>query len=786
MAFERSLDSTAVPPLKHLNIAFPWEPASDLNAPIAAGQAQFLNIDAAELDSDSDSELEHAQAPRQEAPRQQPLATVQRVAPAEVPTEQYEEHPYEENPYAHDQYAQEQYTQEQYDAYHQHAYPEQYEHAGYEHDQNAYNEYPREVETHAENEYANYTPHEAQYTHPDEHAYEPHLYDQDHEPASAQPESRSSPEEEVEVPVRRATRTQRGYPGTPETEGVASPEASFPTPSMPGALYGIEEDRDISPPQPEKSIKNTASRFFKKVIPPRTKRSTDVPPMPRMAEAEPVATPVEPEVEAPAKPKTTFRDRLRSKFPMRSTSQDRVEESANQPPRAAMFNGMLDPLPLAFVPSGDNNATDPQTPASPELQGRVRNMASNMDRAPSPGMPSPTYSAPREPSAYYAQNKAQNERVSSWTKRRGDKAPKGAFFGLFKKFGQANPPIPEQPPTLSHNAASGILPNGSKEEPMPSQFEERRRESILRSRRRSRSVGAFELPETMEAAPSRPPLNHAPIPTHKLSDEDLAAPNRASYMSGRTTADSFATAHDDSGDAVYPDFIGNHEPATPRSARNSQRYSQSSNSRLSDSHGSMFSQGSQSTVPTSMAPSTSNLSKPSSVRERGAPPPSSSKRYSMNQFQGSALPPQVPEMPTPALDTLHDDEESAVSKEQPMQRVAAPTEQPVPRPVGPKPQPVPRTVAPLSAAPAPDATGDSKRLSLGFGDDSWLLDLDFDRASPEKSAKDTSAPLSTLDIKPQPPKRTAPILSNKISESEAPTLALPESFSLSPVLVDYL
>ena len=283
----------------------------------------------------------------------------------------------------------------------------------------------------------------------------------------------------------------------------------------------------------------------------------------------------------------------------------------------------------------------------------------------------------------------------------------------------------------------------------------------------------------------RQPLDHAPTPTRKLSDENLGAPNRASYMSGRTTSDSFATAHDDSVDAAFPYFIGSHEPATPTSVRNSQRYSQSSNSRLSDSHGSMFSQGSQSTVPTSMAPSTSNLSKPSSVRERGAPPPSSSKRYSMNQFQGSALPPQVPEMPTPALDTLHDDEESAASKEQLMQRVAAPTEQPMPRPVGPKPQPAPRTVAPLSA-PAPEATGDSKRLSLGFGDDSWLLDLDFDRASPEKSAKNTSAPLSTLDIKPQPPKRTAPILSNKISESEAPTLALPESFSLSPVLVDYL
>ena len=153
----------------------------------------------------------------------------------------------------------------------------------------------------------------------------------------------------------------------------------------------------------------------------------------------------------------------------------------------------------------------------------------------------------------------------------------------------------------------------------------RRRESEMRARRRSRSVGGWDAEYAAAASPKL--LQRVPIPSAHLLSEPVTPSQR----------DSFMTAHSDHDDLFLPEMIAPGQPPTPSgSARTSQRLSQT---RLSDSP-SLFSHASQSTAPTTVAASSSSLLRPTNA---------AGKRASA-QGAPSTLP-SMREVPSPALDT---------------------------------------------------------------------------------------------------------------------------------------
>ncbi|WFD30387.1 hypothetical protein MSPP1_001406 [Malassezia sp. CBS 17886] len=172
-------------------------------------------------------------------------------------------------------------------------------------------------------------------------------------------------------------------------------------------------------------------------------------------------------------------------------------------------------------------------------------------------------------------------------------SPRRRFAALFSKE-SAQAPTEHSRGNDSRTAASGLL---SHEEPVPVDVHERRRAALLRTRRRSRSLGSF-------------------------------------------------AAHGISRKAVLP-ALDAHASARQSSRDMSEQAQLSADTectRNSESSASMFSQRTASTAPTTVATSGSGLSKPPSVRSIGERNlPSLPKRMAVSQFTPSTLPSHVPE-----------------------------------------------------------------------------------------------------------------------------------------------
>ncbi|WFD00627.1 hypothetical protein MYAM1_003378 [Malassezia yamatoensis] len=562
---------------------------------------------------------------------------------------------------------------------------------------------------------------------------------------------------------------------------------------------------------PDKSLKNTASRFFRKVISPKQQRKSEtattptrrperfteqfgerptdsafasdqqrsvgriseesttssvldlaggVDPKPNSRAAKTNSTPTK-EIGSPSpKTKSNLRQRLRNKynfFPSRNSSENPTANTEDEM-RGLRSN---DKLPRSNVTEVQNaSVEDVASPKSGAMSGDVPSRPSMA------GSESQTYGLPREPSPYYTSDNLFDRPGETRSNRRSERSghrsnPLQTFLRRFGGHSSSaqTPKDKQEPASQAH------------EEPVPFQHELRRRESVIRAHRRSRSVGGVDVrgmsldAGQQDAAKSatEPESWQQNDPTFKASNTEDA--RRTKYLSVNSTSasnrDSFATAHSNQEPLMQDTLAPPPTGSTPTSSgRNSQRFSQSNDSRMSDSQ-SLFSHTSQSTHPTSAAQSNTDLSKPVSGRGGQGQSNASSKRQSAQGFQPSTLPSMVSEVPSPKLGMMHDENER-------------------------------ESFSPLNNQSRTDATP-SKRLSLGLNDDSWLLDLDFDRATNDKSAVNNlgssldpgfSQGLMSTTSGPRAQSRAVP--NNRISDEEPLSLNLPDSINLSPVLMNYL
>ncbi|WFD44692.1 hypothetical protein MPSI1_003362 [Malassezia psittaci] len=580
-------------------------------------------------------------------------------------------------------------------------------------------------------------------------------------------------------------------------------EARHSSPDETQRATMLPPQQTASQSTPDKSLKNTASRFFRKVISPKQQRRSEtastptrrperftdqfgerptdsafasdqqrsvgriseesttssvldlaggVDPKPSSRAPKTNSAPTK-EIGSPSpKTKSNLRQRLRDKysfFPSRNSSESPAANTEDEV-RGLRSN---DKLPKSDVTKVQN--------ASPKT-GAVSGDASS--RPSMAGSDSQAYGLPREPSPYYTSDNLFDRSGEAPSNRRSERSGhrSNPLQSFLKRFG-GHSSATQTPKEKSSSASQ------AHEEPVPFQHELRRRESVIRAHRRSRSVGGVDVqglsldagqPDAAKSATESESWRRGE-PTDKASSTEDA--RRTKYLSVNSTSasnrDSFATAHSNQDplvqDPLAPPRTGS---TTTSSGRNSQRFSQSNDSRLSDSH-SLFSHTSQSTHPTSATQSNTDLSKPMSGRDRLGQSNASSKRQSAQGFQPSNLPSVVSEVPSPKLSETHDENERG-------------------------------SILPLSNQS--DALS-SKRLSLGLNDDSWLLDLDFDRATTDKSAvNDLGSSLNpgfsqgfkSTTGGPRAQSRDVP--NNRISEEEPLSLNLPDSLNFSPVLVNYL
>lgn len=487
----------------------------------------------------------------------------------------------------------------------------------------------------------------------------------------------------AEVPVRRKSTLPR----------AAAPAPPRMTPPVPRSA--VPQETPTSPaPAPEKSMKQAASRFLKKVVPPRSKPSA-----PTSPKASVPPRSVTPSHEAPVQPSAakgkTFRERLRAKnmFPARASHELTADKHdyAFQPELmvepagdTSMFSNHDDDFPFAFVPPNNSGlGLRHELNASPGSQGTSR-LASRA----SAGSPGP---------AQEASVRMQEAMAPPPAPTRGDAVPAASTPVVRREAGEPTTSTPVAAPLKNAGVPVAATP------PAPHRLFQPAVEP-------SSPMPASHPTPKDEIKSTKPKASRL----HNLLKK-IGTPNPDAHYPTTTPTFSQHAMHPDPlwDDASAP-LEAPPQPHPTHRTEATPPVSRPSDAQLSQQD-SVFSHLSHSTAPSSAAQSGMDLAKDN----RAAPPPT------RNGFKTSALPSKVPE--TASTDVSE------------------------------------------------------KRLSLGFGDDAWMLGMDFDRAFATPAAP--TKPATKQPTARVAPLRTVPPASARVHD--APTVALPDSLHHSPMLMEY-
>ncbi|WFD19566.1 hypothetical protein MCAP1_001800 [Malassezia caprae] len=247
-----------------------------------------------------------------------------------------------------------------------------------------------------------------------------------------------SPSDTVDEPVRRSGRmlpTRRSAPDTCKLEGRREQPAV-------------------------RTLKSKASRFFKKVLPSK-QRSAD------------------------SQPSSTNRFSRASRLPFRSQKSEPTVPQVPDEHNYMSMNAPSDARPNSLFGTAPSATMQSPPPMVPNMLDRQE--------------PSPYYSPePSVPSS--PQTASHRLSFSSFRRQDATGTPRPmSLFSLFKKRQQ-------EPMSLSRQASNGRLPHCNVvEEPLPVAVEAQRQESLYRSHSRRRSLGGWEERESQPSVHARAP-----------------------------------------------------------------------------------------------------------------------------------------------------------------------------------------------------------------------------------------------------------------------------------------